>query len=363
MSSVSIPPSAPRPPSTPVPPSAPFVAQRDRARGALYGLAIGDALGMPTQLLSRRQITQRWGPLLAGFEPAPPGHPIAAGMPAGAVTDDTEQAVLLGRLLASGPVDPRELAAALVAWEHDMAERGSLDLLGPSTRRAVAAVLAGTPPEEAGVSGDTNGAAMRIAPVGIKVAPDDPRHAGRRRARGEPRHAQHVGGAGRRRRRGRRGQRRRRQCRRGRCQRGGGSSVAAATDVAVAAARMGAERGHWVAGADVAARIRWATGLVAGLPAEEAAEVIYSLVGTSLATQESVPAAFAVLSAVPGDPWRACLLAASLGGDCDTIAAMAGAIGGAVHGLAAFPPHAVEVIDAQGFALADLADSLLALRQ
>jgi len=42
---------------------------------------------------------------------------------------------------------------------------------------------------------------------------------------------------------------------------------------------------------------------------------------------------------------------------------MAGAIGGAIHGLAAFPPHAVEVIDAQGFALADLADSLLALRQ
>ena len=79
-----------------------FPQQRDRARGALYGLAIGDALGMPTQLLSRRQITARWGPLLTGFEPAPPGHPIAAGMPAGAVTDDTEQAVLLGRLLLSG---------------------------------------------------------------------------------------------------------------------------------------------------------------------------------------------------------------------------------------------------------------------
>jgi len=153
------------------PPFPPFPPERDRARGALYGLAIGDALGMPTQMLSRRQIRQRWGPLLAGFEPAPPGHPIAAGMPAGAVTDDTEQAVLLGRLLLSGPVDPRELAAALVAWEHDMAARGSLDLLGPSTRRAVDAVLAGTPPEEAGVSGDTNGAAMRITPVGIKVAP------------------------------------------------------------------------------------------------------------------------------------------------------------------------------------------------
>ena len=140
-------------------------------------------------------------------------------------------------------------------------------------------------------------------------------------------------------------------------------AVAAATAAAVAAARLGARarplgggrgrRGPHRAGP---------SSLVAGRPAAEAAEVIYSLVGTSLATQESVPAAFAVLSAVPGDPWRACLLAASLGGDCDTIAAMAGAIGGACHGLAAFPPHAVEVIDAHGLGLADLADSLLALR-
>ena len=97
-----------------------------RARGALYGLAIGDALGMPTQLLSRAEIRGRWGDLLTGFEPAPPGHPIAAGMPAGAVTDDTEQAVLLGRLLVSGhgTIDPNEFASALVSWERDMAGRG-----------------------------------------------------------------------------------------------------------------------------------------------------------------------------------------------------------------------------------------------
>jgi len=327
--------------------------QRDRARGALYGLAIGDALGMPTQMLSRQEITRRWGPLLAGFEPAPPGHPIAAGMPAGAVTDDTEQAVLLGRLLLSGPVDPRELAAALVAWEQDMAKRGSLDLLGPSTKRAIDAVLAGTPPEEAGASGDTNGAAMRITPVGVKVAVDDPEplvdavqeaslvtHNTSVALAGAAAVAAAVSAGV-----------------------GGAGSVAAATEVAVRAARMGAERGHWVAGAAVAARIPWATELTVGLPTDEAADVIYSLVGTSLATQESVPAAFAVLSAVPDDPWLACLLAASLGGDCDTIAAMAGAVTGAVHGLAAFPPHAVAVIDAQGFGLADLADSLLELRR
>ena len=133
--------------------------------------------------------------------------------------------------------------------------------------------------------------------------------------------------------------------------------------MAVTAAALGAERGRWVAGADVAARIYWAADLVSGRSAADAAEVIYSLVGTSLATQESVPAAFAVLSAVPEDPWRACLLAASLGGDTDTIAAMAGAVAGACHGLAAFPPSAVDIINAQGLGLADLADSLLERRQ
>jgi ADP-ribosylglycohydrolase len=332
--------------------------EQDRARGALYGLAIGDALGMPTQLLSREQIIDRWGPLLGGFEPAPPDHPIAAGLPAGAVTDDTEQAVLLGRLLLSGPVDPRELADGLIAWERDMKARGSLDLLGPSTRRAIDAVLAGTPPAEAGRSGDTNGAAMRIAPVGLTAASVNlPALVDAVQQASQVTHNTSVAIAG-------------------------AAAVAAAvstglstlnlaatgriaiaTEAAVEAASLGAERGHWVAGADVAARIRWATELVSGRGPAEAAEVIYALVGTSLATQESVPAAFAVLAAVPEDPWQACLLAASLGGDTDTIAAMAGAIAGACHGLSAFPADAVAVIDGNGLGLAGLADALLALRR
>jgi ADP-ribosylglycohydrolase len=331
-----------------------------RARGALYGLAIGDALGMPTQMLSRPEIVARWGPLLTGFEPAPPGHPIAAGMPAGAVTDDTEQAVLLGRLLVAGrgTIDPHELAGALVRWEHDMAERGSLDLLGPSTKRAVTAVLAGTPPEEAGASGTTNGAAMRIAPVGIAVPLDRPDASqpslstlvDQVEAASRVTHNTGIALAG-------------ASAVAAAVSAGvSGAGLAVATAAAVRAARIGAERGHWVAGADVAARIEWAVGLVAGRDQAQAAELIYTLVGTSLATQESVPAAFAVLAAVPGDPWRACLLAASLGGDCDTIAAMAGAIAGACAGAEAFPPEAIAIIDAHGLGLASLADELLALR-
>ena len=141
-----------------------------------------------------------------------------------------------------------------------------------------------------------------------------------------------------------------------------GAGLGEATAFAVDAAGIAARRGHWVAGADVAAHIEWATGLVAGLDIAAAADVIYTLVGTSLATQESVPAAFAVLAAVPDDPWQACLLAASLGGDCDTIAAMVGAMAGACHGLEAFPAGALAVIDAQDLGLTALADDLCALR-
>ena len=337
----------------------------ERARGALYGLAIGDALGMPTETFSREQITARWGPALTGFEPAPPGHPIAAGLSAGAVTDDTEQAVLLARLLVkgSGRIDARELADALVNWERDMTARGSRSLLGPSTKRALEAIRHGVPPDEAGRHGDTNGAAMRIAPVGIAFAAPAPSGAddrvadeGREALVGHVVEASRVThntsvalagaaavaaavSAG-----------------------VGGASMAGATGAGIAAARLAARRGHWVAGADVAARIEWAAGLVREAGPARAAGLIGTLVGTSLATQESVPAAFAVLSAVPGDPWQACLLAASLGGDTDTIAAMAGAIAGACHGQSAFPPHAIATIDAHGFALPDLAGALLALR-
>jgi ADP-ribosylglycohydrolase len=308
---------------------------------------------MPTQMLSAARIEELYGGRLTWFEPAPPDNPIAAGQPAGAVTDDTEQAVLLGRLLIQSgreqrPLDPREFATALVAWERSMAERGSLDLLGPSTKRAVAAVLDGVDPAEAGRYGDTNGAAMRIAPVGIAN-----RALGLVDAVVAASRVTHNTGIA----------------------LAGAAAVAAvvsagidgvgfteALPLALAAAREADQRGYWVAGADVAARIEWAVGLVGGLPSDRAAELIYTLVGTSLATQESVPAAFAVLAAVPDDPWRACLLAASLGGDCDTIAAMAGAMAGAAAGVESFPEAAIEVIGKQGLNLDQLADDLYRLR-
>ena len=76
-----------------------------------------------------------------------------------------------------------------------------------------------------------------------------------------------------------------------------------------------------------------------------------------------MPAAFAVLALHPDDPWQACLTAASLGGDSDTIAAMAGAIAGACHGMDGWPSDAIRTVnEINQLDLETVAEKLLALR-
>lgn len=328
----------------------------DRAHGALLGLAVGDALGMPTQMFSRARVREQWG-RITGFEAGPADNEIAPLVPPASVTDDTDQAVILARLLVAGggQVDPDRYAAALLAWQDTMVARGSLDLLGPSTLRALEAYRRGVPASQTGRWGDTNGAAMRVAPVGIVCLPD-PVEAlvGQVAAIDALTHDTGMANAG-------------------------AAAVAAAVSVgvsggsldealqmAVVAARRGATYGSFVPGADVAARIGWAVDLVRHAPDDESAlDLVGELVGTSVATQESVPAALALAARFGADPWSACCAAASLGGDSDTVAAMTGAILGACHGASAFPAAVVAELEAANpsLGLAELAAGLLALRR
>lgn len=55
----------------------------DRAHGALLGLALGDALGMPTQSMSPGEIADDYG-AITGLLDAGPRQRIAHGMPAAA---------------------------------------------------------------------------------------------------------------------------------------------------------------------------------------------------------------------------------------------------------------------------------------
>ncbi len=329
--------------------------QLDRAEGALLGLAVGDALGMPTQYLPREWITGHYG-IIDRFHPGPDENFISRGMAAGRVTDDTDQAIILGEMLVAGAgrIDPPAFAHALLAWEARMQAAGSADLLGPSTRHALSLAAAGTSTELTGRTGATNGAAMRVAPVGIAFPPEPlSRLVDAVFQTGPLTHNTTVAIAG-------------ASAIAAAVSAGvAGASVAEALQLAAAAARLGAKQGFYFAGADVAARIEWALGLVAGRDEAAALDLIYRLVGTGVATTEAVPAAAALCSVAPDDPWRVCCLAASLGGDCDTVAAMAGAIMGACHGAQRFPPAAVDTLRRVNpeLRLEALAAALLALRQ
>ncbi|TIQ36435.1 MAG: ADP-ribosylglycohydrolase family protein [Mesorhizobium sp.] len=325
----------------------------DRAMGALIGGALGDALGMPTQLLSPARIAELYGHVEDFVAPSA-DHPVSKGLPAGTITDDTEQALLLGRILVSSGecFDHGRWVNALLDWERDVKARGSYDLLGPSTKRAIDAINEGVPAEEAGRGGDTNGAAMRIAPVGIMMPPEPLDALVAKVA--ETCRATHntsiaIASAA--------------AVAAGVSLGVSGGDWRAASGHAVAAARLGAALGHWVTGGDIAARIVWAQELVRGKAEKDAIRLIVDLVGTGVASQESVPAAFAVLEVAQGDAWRTAVIAANLGGDTDTIGAIAAGMAGACSGLSGLPQDRIARLT--GIDLAEvrmLASDLVAAR-
>lgn len=325
-----------------------------RAYGALAGLALGDALGMPTQAMSPQQIQMVYGQV-TGLVDGDKSQPYAPGMAAGSVTDDTEQALLIASLLLKGHgsglnLDASEFSQALLAWEDSMIERGSLDLLGPSTKAALERVRAGENPLRVGGEGTTNGAAMRVTPIGIAASTSDRQlfadavwsscqvtHATRQGFQSAALVAAAVS-------------------------LGIDAGAADVTDLlwkAVAFVRSLPERGAWSPEPDVVAATHRALKLAAQ-PASSL-EWLAEQIGTSVASAQAIPMAFALLARDPSP--RALLQAANLGGDTDTIGAIAGAILGASLG--------VEVFDAYGLAqveqvsqldLPSVATDLLVLR-
>ena len=71
----------------------------DRARGALYGLAIGDALGMPTQFMSHEEVGDSFG-VIDGFRAALPGAEVQAFEDAGHYVLEDKHAVLVPAIRA-----------------------------------------------------------------------------------------------------------------------------------------------------------------------------------------------------------------------------------------------------------------------
>ncbi|MFE9356638.1 ADP-ribosylglycohydrolase family protein [Streptomyces olivaceoviridis] len=281
---------------------------RERARGALLGLAVGDALGAPAENLRPSEIRARWGRITGYVSEQPYG------------TDDTEYAIFSGLLLArhGAALTPEHVEAAWHEWIADRAEgpfrgagfseRGTLENL----RRGLAAPISAQHRHAW-----SDGLAMRAAPFGVFAA-GRPAEAARLVAvdgsvshEGEGIYGGQAVAAG-----------------------VAAAMTGAAVAVVIAAALAVIPDDSWTARS-----LRRAVSVAhRGERAVRSAVVIGGYPWTDLAP-EAVALAFGAYAAADGDFREAVLTAVNMGRDADTTAAVAGALCGAGQGLSAIPPH------------------------
>lgn len=314
--------------------------QRDKVKGALIGIAYGDAFGMATEMWTPGQIRERVGTVDA-FREGHPENPISANLKKGEVTDDTINSILVIQMLAEnhGKTDPILFLNKLKRWMQG-SEKSST-VVGPSTRRAMELLEKGVPIQETGKTGTTNGGAMKILPVGLLSGiracgrePDEEELLLETANLCMPTHNTS-------------------------CAISGAAAIAAGGAAAVCGwekperifaymihiAEKAQRLGTPVCGPLVSERMRMNQYFVENDTEQEALYRIYSCTGTGLPSAESVPAAAALFLLAKGNPEKCARYAANIGGDTDTIGAMACGICGAFSGAGCFSQEEVELLE------------------
>jgi len=137
--------------------------------GCLLGTAVGDAMGLAAEGLSRRR--------QARFFPDLSGYHLIFGK--GMCSDDTEHSCLLAQSLAEtahGELDHVERRfAAHLGWQLRFWLLGLPAGIGFATLRSILKLWMGFPPRLSGVNSAGNGPAMRVALIGVCFGEDLPR--------------------------------------------------------------------------------------------------------------------------------------------------------------------------------------------
>ncbi|HQE69438.1 MAG TPA: ADP-ribosylglycohydrolase family protein [Rectinema sp.] len=304
-------------------------------RGILTAYAVGDAMGMPTEFMTRAEISSRFGLVDRLLEPSQSkNHP---NLPKASITDDTEQVcTLLEEYSEKDSIDPYITAKRLLRWMRDSnaIEKG---YIGPSSRLALEAIERGESPEEAGKKGTTCGGVMR-SPAAVLFATARQRPlANCVRACLIPTHNTQLA-----------------------------MEPAMAYGYALHAAICGkdiegilseAKKGAEAAqaapdsqvypqcGASVVARLLHFKELASSFSSpDEVLDFIYYVYGTTLASVDVATAAMCIFLSAKDDVWLSIRMGTSVGGDTDTIAALAGALSAAYalsHGQSLNIPKAI----------------------
>lgn len=152
------------------PPELPEVSERtartarraDAAIGCLLGTAVGDALGLPCEGLSKSR-QRRWYPVLDRYR-------LVFGR--GMCSDDTDHACMLAQALTVSGGNARRFASSL-AWRFRFWLLSLPAGVGFATLRSILKLWLLIPPQISGVRSAGNGPAMRSALLGVCFAEDE----------------------------------------------------------------------------------------------------------------------------------------------------------------------------------------------
>lgn len=283
-----------------------------KAKGCLIGLAVGDAMGD----LGRSDVHRSRYGIITNLYPGAKS------------TDDTEFGLLTARALldCGGHLTP---AAVLAAWQTHIIDQGGIfERAGKPLHGAVENIKRGILPPFSGIDNAQNnddGAAMRVAPIGIVAAGDPERAAELARIDAEiSHHADGVWAA---------------------------QAVAAAialamvdasTDDIIRTARDYLPNDSWIGRAFDRAMIICDRAQTIEDAWEDLHTQLWAPVHSMSA--EAIPQMFAIFRLTDGDFHRGMFWACNFGRDADSIAAMCGAMAGARHGLDVIPARWVEQI-------------------
>ena len=307
----------------------------ERILGALYGQALGDAMGMPSELWPRSRVKAHFG-WIDQFLPGPAENNAACYFNRAEFTDDTSMALCLADAIVEchGQINPDIIGRNILAWAEGF-DAFNKNVLGPTSKIALNAIRDGKPVADLENNGVTNGAAMRVSPLGCLLPATNldsfidevalassPTHKSDLAVAGAVVIAWAISRAIE------------------------GHSWIAIVDSLPAVARQAQEKRITTFSASLAARLELALCVVRNAHGvESASEQLYQLIGAGTSTIESVPCAIAMVELAQGDPNRCAVLCANLGGDTDTIGAMATAICGALGGISAINPSLKQQLD------------------
>ncbi len=126
--------------------------------GCILGTAVGDAIGLPYEGLSRRRSARLMGP--------PDRHRFLFRR--GMVSDDTEHTCMVAQSMISSGGDP-ELFLRSLGWRLRFWLVGIPAGIGMATLRSIVRLWVGYSPHRSGVFSAGNGPAMRSAILGVAV--------------------------------------------------------------------------------------------------------------------------------------------------------------------------------------------------